>query len=152
MPRTGFARIGVRVDHTGPSALITLDTSALFALLNQSDTNHAAAKQALLAARPPYVVPAGILAEIAYLVEQRIPDSLDPLLADLQTGDYSLDCGDDDWPRIRELVARYADLPLGFADAAVIGCAERSGGLVLTFDQRDFGVVAREGKIELVSG
>jgi len=58
----------------------------------------------------------------------------------------SLDCGEDDFPRIRELVTRYADLPLGFADAAVVACAERNGRRVLALD-RDFAVVAREGTI-----
>ena len=52
-------------------------------------------------------------------------------------------------PRVRELVQRYADLPLGFADAAVVACAERTTGRVLTFDRRDFAVVAREGTIQL---
>jgi uncharacterized protein len=47
------------------------------------------------------------------------------------------------------LVARYEDLRLGFADASVIACAERSGRRVLTLDLRDFGPVAREGRIEL---
>lgn len=54
---------------------------------------------------------------------------------------------DGDLARIRALVRRYADLPLGFADAAVIACAEREGGRVLTLDTRHFGTVAREGTI-----
>jgi predicted nucleic acid-binding protein len=41
-------------------------------------------------------------------------------------------------------------LPLGSADAAVIACAERHGGRVLTLDRRHFGVVEREGTISLV--
>ena len=45
---------------------------------------------------------------------------------------------------------RYADLPLGFADAAVIACAERNGGRVMTFDRSDFDVVAAEGPITIV--
>jgi hypothetical protein len=32
----------------------------------------------------------------------------------------------------------------------VIACAERSGGRVLTFDVRDFSVVARESPIAIV--
>ena len=59
-------------------------------------------------------------------------------------------CGEDDLPRIRELVARYANLPLGFSDACVVACAERHLGSVLTFDRRDFGVISREGTIRLV--
>jgi predicted nucleic acid-binding protein len=63
---------------------------------------------------------------------------------------YTIDYGETDLARIRELVARYADLSLGFVDAAVIACAERSGGRVLTFDLRDFGVVAAEGTITVL--
>ena len=130
--------------------MLTLDTSGLYSLLNRSDPDHDRARTALLNAGGPHLVPSSILAEISYLVEQRMPQALDPFLADLQSGAYSLDCGEEDVPRIRELVTRYSDLPLGFADAAVIACAERSGGLVLTLDVRDFGVVAREGTIQLV--
>jgi predicted nucleic acid-binding protein len=53
---------------------------------------------------------------------------------------------------VRELVARFADVHLGLVDAAVIACAERRGGRVLTLDQRDFGVVARDVPLSLVPG
>lgn len=130
--------------------MLTLDTSGLFSLLNRRDPDHDRAKKAMLEAGRPYLIPIAILAEVAYLIEQRMPNILDPFLADLESGAYSLDCGEEDVPRIRELVARYADLSLGVADAAVIALAERSGGLVLTLDVRDFGVVAREGTIQLL--
>lgn len=70
-------------------------------------------------------------------------------LQDIRSGEFILDCGENDIPRIAELVARYHDLPLGYADAAVIACAERNGGKVLTLDYRHFGVVARAGLIRL---
>ena len=131
--------------------MITLDTSALYALLNRGDHAHAAAVEALSADRGPYLVPAATLGEIAFLVEERLGIRvLDLLLNDLETGAYTLDCGEDDLGRTRQLVARYADLSLGFVDAAVIACAERNGGRVLTFDLRDFGVVAAEGTITIV--
>lgn len=130
--------------------VITLDTSALYALLDRRDPDHRLTSETLLADPGPYLVPAGILAEIAYLVERRLGQkALDALLADLESGAYSLDCGDDDLPRIRALVGRYAGLPLGFADAAVAACAERNGGRVLTLDS-DFAVVAAEGVIHVV--
>jgi uncharacterized protein len=132
-------------------ALITLDTSALFTFLNRRDPDHGRVKDAVLADRGPYLVPAGILAEIGYLAERRLGDqALDAFLADLEEGALTLDCGEDDMPRIRQLVGRYSDLPLGFSDASVVACAERSGGSVLTLDLCDFGVVAREGTISLV--
>jgi predicted nucleic acid-binding protein len=131
--------------------LITLDTSALYALLDRRDPDHARALEVLQADPGPYVVPMGILAELAYLVESRLGTAaMDAVLADLESGAYSSDCGEDDLPRIRDLASRYESLPLGYADSAVIACAERSGGRVLTLDQRDFGVVAREGTIDVL--
>ena len=131
--------------------MITLDTSALYALLDRRDPDHGRVLEALQADPGPYLVPAGILAELAYLVETRLgAEAMDAVLADLESGAYSLDCGDEDLPRVRSLALRYESLPLGYADSAVIACAERGGGRVLTLDQRDFGVVAREGTIEVL--
>ena len=105
-------------------------------------------KAALFADKGPYLVPAAILAEIAYMVEERLgARALESFVLDLESGGLTLECGEEDLPRIRELVGRYEDLPLGFADAGVISCAERSGGRVLTLDLRHFGVVAREVNI-----
>jgi len=131
--------------------LITLDTSGLFALLNRTDKDHERVKAALFEDKGPYLVPAGILAQIAYMVEERLgARALESLILDLESGGLALECGEEDLPRIRELVGRYEDLPLGFADASVISCAERNGGRVLTLDLRHFGVVAAEGHITLL--
>jgi uncharacterized protein len=130
--------------------LITLDTSALFALINRRDPDHGRVKEQFMEERSPYIIPCGIMSEIAYLVERRLPRALDAFLADVDGGAFTIDCGDEDLARVRELVSRYADLDLGYADAAVIACAERHGGRVLTLDQRDFGVVAAEGSISLL--
>lgn len=124
--------------------MITLDTSGSYALLDGKGPDHAAAAAAIAADPGPYLVPAGILAEVAYLVATRLGSHvLDLWLADLASGAFLLDCGAGDFARIQHLVNRYADLPLGFADAAVIACAERSGGRVLTLD-RDFTIVSGE--------
>ena len=134
-------------------ALITLDTSGTFALLNSRDPDHQRVREALEADPGPYLVPAGALAEAGFLIERRLGQQvLDAFLDDLLSGGLVLDCGEGDLPRVKELVARYADLPLGLTDAVVIACAERTGGRVLTLDLRDFGVVAAEGTIEIVPG
>ena len=129
--------------------MITLDSSAIVALADTREPNHPRAVAALAKALPSVLVPAGILGEIGYMLEQR-GDGLDAFLESLEDRSVSLECGEEDLPRIRELLARYADLHLGFSDAAVIACAERNGGQVLTFDVRDFSVVAREGTITIV--
>jgi predicted nucleic acid-binding protein len=95
-------------------------------------------------------VPSGVLAEIAYLVERRLGlRVLEAFVSDLEARRFVLECDEEDLPRIRELVVRYGDVPLGFADASVISCAERNGGEVLTLDPRHLGVVAGEGRISV---
>ena len=131
--------------------MITLDTSAIFALLNRADPDHGAVKAVVLGERGPFLVPAGIMAEIGYLVEERLGTRvLSAFLDDVLAGNFMLVCNEESLSRVRDLVNRYDDLPLGFSDAAVIACAEIHGGRVLTLDVRDFSVVAKEGLIQIV--
>lgn len=133
--------------------MITLDTAGLLAALNADDPDHARAKEALARERGPLVIPVGILAELCYMIEAALGvQLLRDFVAELAAGFYELDCGEGDMQRIGELLTRYADLELGFADSCVIACAERRGSRVLTFDLRDFGPVAREGLISIVPG
>ena len=72
------------------------------------------------------------------------------MLDALERGEQVLDCGDGDIPRIRGLIGRYVDFPLGYADASVIACAERLGAAVFTFDRRYFDVVAGDGTFVII--
>ncbi|MHB8618492.1 MAG: PIN domain-containing protein [Chloroflexota bacterium] len=131
--------------------MITLDTSAILVLLNRQDPDFQAVHGALMNGRAPYLVPAGIVGELAYMVSARFGEiTLDKMLADVEGGFFALDCGAEDLPRIRALIRRYGNLPLGYADAAVIACAERNGGSVLSVDRRDFSIVAGEGRLTLL--
>jgi predicted nucleic acid-binding protein len=130
--------------------MMVVDTSGLFALLAGNDTNHRAALEALAGARPPLLVPAPVLGEAGYMIETRLGTQvLESFVEDLVEGTFSLDCGEDSLPRALQLVRRYASLPLGLTDAAVVASAERWSAPVLTFDRRDFAVVARDGTIRL---
>ena len=65
------------------------------------------------------------------------------LLGDLASGAFVTEpVAAGDWLRIAELVARYADLPLGTVDASVVAAAERLAATeVATLDRRHFSVV-----------
>lgn len=133
--------------------MITLDTSGILAALNRTDPDHLRARTALEAERGPLIVPAGILGEAGYMIEADLGiDVLRSWLSHFLDGSLTFDCGESDLERIIALLERYEDLRLGFSDACVIACAERNGGRVLTFDRRDFPVVARERTITLVPG
>ena len=98
------------------------------------------------------VVPVAVLSEVSYFIERDLDGRrLGLLVQDIIEGTLRLDCGERDWPRIYQLVVKYDDLPLGLADAAVIACGERHGGLIATLDYRHFGVVAGEGTFQILS-
>jgi predicted nucleic acid-binding protein len=132
--------------------MLTLDTSGIIALMNPTDRHHRDVVGAIQVDGGPYYVPMGIMAEIAYLLEARAGQRvLLRFLHEIARGGLTLDCDEDDLDRITMLVERYADLGLGFADAAVIACAERHRGRVITLDRRHFPVVARgEGTITVL--
>lgn len=133
--------------------MITLDTSGLLALFDSRDPDHMACREVFEADGGPYLVSVAILSEIAWFLDTRFPAHVeDHFLADLERDAYTLDWIGTDVRRIHQLTTRYQDLGLGIADAAVIACAERNGGRVLTTDRRHFTVVAAEGTITVLPG
>lgn len=132
------------------AGLVTLDSSALLAALDSDDLHHTEIASAIEAERGPLILPVAILSEVAYFVEKDLGQrALAGLIEDINDGAFVLDCNESGWSRVLELVRKYHDLPLGLSDAAVIDCAERHGGRVLSLDRRHFGVVEREGRIQV---
>ena len=130
--------------------MLVLDTSAIVALQDRRDRMYPGALAAIQGEPGPLVVPIGILAEVDDMLAGRSPGAITHLLGSIIDGSLLMDCGDRDPPRILELIGRYGDIRLGYADASVVACAERNGGRVLTFDRRQLEVVARDVPISLV--
>ena len=131
--------------------MITLDTSAVFALLNRKDPDHRRVRASVESDGGPYFIPAAILGELSYLVEQRLGAKvMNAFLGDLISGGFALECGESELPRAKSLAIKYVDLSLGFSDAAVAACAEAHGGKIATLDVRDFSVLSRELHLDIV--
>ncbi len=130
--------------------MIVLDSSAVLAAMDFTDPNHDQVLNVLAAEGGPLILPVAMLSELTYMIERNFGQQiLDEFLVNISKRDFVLDCGERDINRIIQLVRQYRDFPLGFADAAVVACGERNGGLVATLDFRHFGAVAREGTIRL---
>ena len=132
--------------------MITLDTSALIAYFASRDPYHSAVAAVVDGDAGPYYIPVGALAEMTFMIEREFPPPVElAFLADVSDGVYSLHWNPRDIARVSQLIRRYADLSLGFADAAVTSCAEQHGGRLLTLDRRHFDAVARgEGTITVL--
>jgi predicted nucleic acid-binding protein len=90
------------------------------------------------------VVPGSVVAEVGYLLATKAGAAAEAtFLRSLAEGDFEPEeLIKVDYARMAELVERYANLPLGTTDAAVIAVAERLGERELaTLDHRDFTVV-----------
>ena len=95
-------------------------------------------------ARRPLLVPATVVAEVAYLLSREAGPKVESLFLDsLAAGDFTpVDLSVADYARMAELTRRYDDLPLGTTDASVIAVAERLGITeIATLDRRHFTVV-----------
>lgn len=123
---------------------LILDTGPLYASLDRSDQDHAACRRLIEDADEPLVIPAPVLVEVDYWINQRLtPGVLVALLADIESGAYRVaDLAPVDYTRVRELCDRDADSDIGFVDAAVFAVVERLGEPKLaTLDRRHFSLL-----------
>jgi len=121
-----------------------VDAGQLYAYVDADDAHHARSLTFLTGHPGSLVIPQLVIAEVAYLVQQRLGTRSELLLlSDLVSGAFITEpVAVSDWPRIGELVAQYRDFPLGTTDASVIACAERLGvTAVATTDVRHFAAV-----------
>jgi len=118
----------------------------MVAWLSATDQHRKACIKALHSVREPLVTVWPAVTEAMYLLAPR-PLGQDSLLSQLGNGGLRLlALGEEDIPRMRELMTQYRDLPMDFADAALVRVAERERiSTVFTVDRRDFTLYRPEG-------
>jgi predicted nucleic acid-binding protein len=129
---------------------VLVDAGALVALLDAGDRGHAACLSALAAIRDPLLTVWPALTEAMHLVAgtPRAQEALLDMIDDEALRLASL--GRTDLPRMKTLLRKYRDLPMDFADAALVRVAERDAlTRILTFD-RHFRVYALPGRARFV--
>jgi predicted nucleic acid-binding protein len=119
------------------------DSGAIYALYDADDAHHSAVKIAVENNLGPIIIPTAILAELDYLLREFLGVDAELDFLEALSGPYTLESfTGGDLARCRELVAKYRNLDLGLADAAVIATAERLGvQRILAVDQHHFRAV-----------
>ena len=133
--------------------IVVVDTSAMLALLDAGEDNHAALKSLYLEHPDAWTLPWAILPEVDYLVGTHLgAKAQDAFLADLADGAFTVDWGrDEDLANAQRICTRYRSLRLGLVDAAVIATAERlKAGAIATLDLRHFSAVSIKGHPRLL--
>ena len=124
--------------------MLVVDTSVVVASLDRQERQHEASRELIEETDERVVLPSPVLCEVDHLIHRRfgaaaMPRFLTRVLAgelevvELETGDLS---------RTIDLMERYADLDVGFVDAAVLAIVERLNEPKLaTLDRKHFGVM-----------
>lgn len=123
---------------------ILLDTGVLYAYYDRDDDWHESSRELLEEERGAIFLPVPVIPEVDYLLSSRLGPKAQATLLQGLVDDYFhlVDLPEAGYRRVAELDEAYADLRLGFVDAAVLAIAEISGlGRIATTDRRHFGAV-----------
>lgn len=128
-----------------PNALV--DTGALLALLDRTDRWHGPCVEALRQLRLPLLTSHAVLTELFHLVGDS-PREVSTAWRLVRSGAVQMaEIPHAELPALDELMARYADCPMDFADATLVHLAQRESlTTVFTVDRRDFGIYRIGGR------
>jgi predicted nucleic acid-binding protein len=121
---------------------VLVDTGPIVALLDPSDSARAPCRAALEALGDTALVTTeAVVTEAAYLLDFSA-DAQKALMLLLASGRPRVEpVSVAERSRLAELIEKYRDLPMDYADATLVALAERLGTMrVFTLDRRDFGV------------
>ncbi|MGH9795582.1 MAG: type II toxin-antitoxin system VapC family toxin [Candidatus Acidiferrales bacterium] len=128
--------------------MILVDTGPLVALVHEDDQHHASCVAAFKEIRGPIGTVWPVLSEAMHLVAH-LPASQEAVWEMLELHSVHLwPLNSVDIPRIRELMRKYADLPMDLADAALVAVAEREDiRTIFTVDKKDFALYRLRGRL-----
>jgi uncharacterized protein len=124
-----------------------IDTGAILALLDRDDRWHRPCTAAFASFRLPMITSAAVLTELFHLVGDDRRE-VDAAWKFLRSGAVTVaPIGDAALPELRELMDRYHDRPMDFADATLVYLAKKmSLTAVLTVDHDDFETYRIDGR------
>ena len=132
---------------------ILLDTGIVYAYYDRGDAWHARARAVIEGAASGLILPAPVVPEVDYLLGHRLGKTSQLTLYSGITEGYYLvaDLPRDGYARVAALNRQFADLDLGFVDAAIVALAEALGlKRIATADRRHFAPLASALKLELL--
>ena len=119
--------------------MIIVDTGAFVALLDKRDDFHVQAQNAFNKVTEPLISTYPVITEVCFMLNHAAKCNF---LRGLSSGLFEVfQLQNQHVDRMIELIERYADLPMDFADASLVVLAEHLGhGKILTVDRRDFNI------------
>lgn len=124
-----------------------IDTGAILALLDRDDRWHRLCSEAYGHLPSPLLTSEAVLTETFHLIGDT-PAERETVWGFIRSGAvYVCAITDEELPAIHELMRRYGDRPMDFADATLVYLARRESlSTILTVDHADFATYRIEGK------
>lgn len=132
---------------------LLLDTGILYAYYDRSDLWHAAAVELVAGEPGELLVPAPVVPEVDHLLGVRLGRAARELFYRglVQTDFLLAELPQERVARVAEIDRQFAELELGYVDAAIVALAESLGiARVATSDRRHFEPLARAFRFELL--
>ena len=132
---------------------VLLDTGIVYAYYDRSDAWHKRARAFIEAEQRGLILPSSVIPEVDHLLGHRLgPKSRATFYAGLIDGSYLVaDLPREAYARVADLNRQFAELDLGFVDAALVALAETIGlTRVATTDRRHFDPIARVMRLEIL--
>jgi uncharacterized protein len=132
---------------------VLLDTGIVYAYYDRSDAWHARARAFIEGEHRGLILPAPVIPEVDHLLARRLgPRSQLIFYAGIVDGAYLVaDLPRDAYARIADLNRQFAELELGFVDAAIVALTETLGlSRVASTDRRHFEPLAAALSLEIL--
>ena len=125
---------------------ILIDSGPLIALFDRDDKYHHASLEFIKNNRSELITTLASVTEVLHLLDFNRNAQVD-YLSWIDSGAVSIEpITTDDFRRIKELITKYSDLPMDFADACLVFLGEKLNVNEIATIDRDFDVYRLKGK------
>jgi predicted nucleic acid-binding protein len=130
---------------------VVVDSGPLIALFDADDAYHAKALEFVRQTRAKLISSMAVVTEAMYVLDESL-QARQNLLTWIQSGGLTLtEPASADFERIKELIEKYADLPMDFTDAVVVALCERLGIHHVASVDRDFAIYRYKGRTKFIN-
>jgi predicted nucleic acid-binding protein len=128
---------------------ILIDAGPIIALFDKDDTYHKAVMTFMKGKGFKFITTMPVITEVSHMLDFSIEAQLAFLEWIMKEGVIIHDVKQGDISRIVELVKKYKDLPMDFADATLVVAAEQTGIKNIVSIDPDFDIYRLPGKVKI---
>jgi predicted nucleic acid-binding protein len=125
---------------------VLVDAGPLIALFDRDDKYHEAIKDFLSKGQYRFVSTAAVLTEVSYMLNFNAGAQVDFFEWILKKGVVLCEVEHGGIPRIIQLIQKYSDMPMDFADATLVLAAEKTGIRSIISIDSDFDIYRLPGR------